>query len=150
TDDMSWQWAQSRAAPAQVLICLTIPGLAVACTTAGPGPRTQPSALSAVRLTGYRSVSTLGTSGAVTVALTPAGSQHILGLIQALPKGSGPGCVEPPDLVYRVIVAHATGLVTGTVISGYGAGRRLASPSRDRRRPGIPIPAAVWTRPYAV
>jgi hypothetical protein len=119
TDDMSRQWARWRAAPTRVLSCLTISGLAVACTTAGSGPRTQPSALSAMKLTGYRSVSTLGTSGAVTVTLTPADSRHILGLIQALPKGSGPDCIEPPDLVYRVTVAYAAGLVAGTVISGY-------------------------------
>jgi hypothetical protein len=64
-------------------------------------------------------VSYFGTSGAVTVALTPAGSQHILSLVKALPKGSRPACVEPPSLVYRVTVAHAAGLVRGTVISGY-------------------------------
>ena len=102
-----------------VLACLTISGLAVACTNAGSGPQPQLSASSAMQLTGYRSVSIFGTSGAVTVALTPSDSQHILGLVKALPKGSRPDCKEPPALVYRVTVAHAAGLVRGTVISGY-------------------------------
>ena len=72
TDDMSWRWARWAAVPMPVLACLTISGLAVACTNAGSGPQPQPSASSAMQLTGYRSVSFFGTSGAVTVALTPS------------------------------------------------------------------------------
>ncbi len=116
---MSWRSARWGAVPTRVLICLTISGLAVACTNAGSGPGPLPSASSAMKLTGYQSVSFFGTSGAVTVALTPADSQHVLGLVEAPPKGSGPDCQEPPALVYRLTVAHAAGLVRGTVISGY-------------------------------
>lgn len=103
----------------RVLMCVTIFGLAVACTNAGSGLAPQPSASAAMKLTGYRSISIFRTSGAVTVALTSAESQHILGLVRALPKGRGPDCHEPPDLVYRVAAAHVRGLVRGTVIGGY-------------------------------
>ena len=77
-------------------------------------------------LTGYRSVSIFGTSGTVTVALTPADSRGILGLVKGLQKGSGPDCEEPPDLVYRVTVKRAPGLARGTVISGYQCGAAVS------------------------
>src|ERR1022692_2735506 len=116
---MSWRRARWGAVLTRVLICVMISGLAVACTNAGSGPGPQPSASSAMKLTGYRSVSLFRTSGAVTVDLTSADSQHILGLVKALPNGPGPDCHEPPTLIYRVTVAHVAGLVRGTVISGY-------------------------------
>jgi hypothetical protein len=75
-----------------------------------------------MQLTAYRSVSLFGTSGAVTVTLTPSESQHIVDLVKSLPKGPGPECQEPPDLVYRVTIEDAVGMVRGTVISGYRCG----------------------------
>jgi hypothetical protein len=116
---MSWKWARLRPGLARVLISLVTCGLAVACTTSGSGPDLRPGPASGVKVTGYRSVSLSGTSGAVTVALPPAGSRHILGLVRALRQGSGPDCEEPPDLVYRVTVDPAAGAARGTVISGY-------------------------------
>jgi hypothetical protein len=75
-----------------------------------------------MQLTGYRSVTLFGTSGAVTAPLPLADSQHLLDLVEALPMGPDPHCAEPPGLVYQVTVAHAAGLVRGTVISGYECG----------------------------
>jgi len=64
-------------------------------------------------------MSMFGASGAVTVTLTPADSQHILSLVKALPKGSRPDCRAAPGPAYRLTVAHAAGLMRGTVITGY-------------------------------
>jgi hypothetical protein len=124
---MSWQWNRWGTVAARVLVWLPIPAFAVACSgSAGSSPKPEPSALVAVQLTGYRSVSLFGTSGAVTVALTASDSQGIVDLVKSLPGGSGPDCQEPPGLVYRVTIKDAVGLVRGTVISGYRCGASVS------------------------
>jgi hypothetical protein len=122
TGRMSWLRGRWVSVPTRFLVCVTISGLAIACTSTSSGPNGGPSAASAVQLTGYRSVSLSGTSGAVTVTLAPVDARQILGLVLALPRGPGPDCEEPPALVYRLTVAHSAGLARGTVISGYRCG----------------------------
>lgn len=119
---MSWRWARRGTVPGQVLAFLAISLLAVACTTAPSGPRYPPLASAAMRLTGYRYISLAGTSGAVTVGLTPADSLHIVGLLKALRAGPGADCIESAELIYQVVVRHEAGYVSGTVISGFRCG----------------------------
>jgi hypothetical protein len=110
------------AAAAQGVVCVSICCLAVACTSQGSGAGDRPRAAPVVRLTGYRSVSLFGSSGAITVTLGQADFHDIQGLLSALPSGSRPHCEEPLGLVYRVTVERAPGFVRGTVISGYRCG----------------------------
>jgi hypothetical protein len=87
------------------------------------GTTAEPAAAPPGTLVGYRQVAnpsgTQRTAGAVRVPLSSEDATRLADRIAALSKASGPRCVEPAVLIYKITFTRDQRRISGDTVSGY-------------------------------